>query len=350
MTLFFAFLSILLILITALYLQLPTFILALGYGWTHNHAKKRWIFRFFAIDAFIVFIYLGPSTAGIIAAAIPFAALFIFSLINANSNVFAALDENHIVKQKEVIYDLETEIVGYCDPSGASICYPIDEMVMPRHLINDTFNGNPLFISYCAACRSTMIYNPTVLETKLTFEVICVYRRNMVIADVQTGTLWQQGTGEGVYGALKGRQLEYFAYQQMKLGDWLKEYPDSVIAQEHPDAPKGLLPKKGIMKAMKVTDTFIGPGRTELSGLPLREKIWGLELNGKSKAYPVSELKKSTGFSDTVGGHEIRITYDRDTNQINAEISESGEALRLQNHWWFGWKEFHPETEIWKFP
>jgi len=349
MTLFFSLLSILLILITALYQQLPTFILALGYGWWHNHAKKRWIFRFLAIDAFIVFIVLDPSMNCIIATAIPFAALFVFSLINANSNVFAALDESHILKQKELIYDLETEIVGYCDPSGASICYPIDEIVMPRHLINDTFNGNPLFISYCAACRSTMIYNPMVLGTRLTFEVIGVYRRNMVIGDLQTKTLWQQGTGEAMCGALKGKQLEYFAYQQMKLGDWLKEYPDSFIAQEHPSAPKGLLPKKRIMKAMKVTDSFIGPGRTELNGLPLREKVWGLELNGKSKAYPVSELKKSKGLSDNVGGTEIRITYNPDTNQIDGEITETTEALRFQNHWWFGWKEFHPETDIWKF-
>jgi hypothetical protein len=349
MTLLFASLSILLILITALYLQLPTFILALGYGWTHKHAKKRWIFRFFALDAFIVFIFLDPPLYSIIATAVPFAALFLFSLINASSNVFAALDENHILKQKELIYDLETEIVGYCDPAGASICYPIEQIVMPRHLINDTFNGNPLFISYCPACKSTMIYNPMVLGTRLTFEVICVYRRNMIIADLQTETLWQQGTGEGVYGALKGKHLEYLAYQQMKLGDWLKEYPDSIIVQEHPSAPKGILPKKILMKAIKVTDTFVGPGRTELSGLPLREKVWGLELNGISKAYPVSELQKSNGFSDTFGGTEIRISYNPNTNQIDGEITASGEALRFQNHWWFGWKEFHPDTEIWKF-
>jgi hypothetical protein len=52
------------------------------------------------------------------------------------------------------------------------------------------------------------VYASEVNDQRLMFEVAGVYRRNMIIRDRQTGTLWQHATGEALMGPLKGVQLQ----------------------------------------------------------------------------------------------------------------------------------------------
>lgn len=348
MILTFGILSLVLSFISALYLQIPTFILILGYAWSHNYQQKQWVLRILALGAYAVFITLNPVFWLLLIISIPFLFFWIFSLFNANTRLFIALNEQQILKQKEQTYPDEEVVVGYLDKSGDAICYPVNEMVMPRHLLNDVFNKKPLLVSYCAACKSTMIYNPFVDNQRLTFEVIGVRRRNMIIRDCETGTIWQQGTGEAVYGKLKGKRLEFYYYQLMTLKNWLKEHPDTIIAKEGDNIRKSFVPKSRLIKILKVTEKFVAPGITDLSGLPIREDVWGLELNGFCKAYPISKLKKIVKINDNLGGIDIYIEYDSDTNEIYGKNTMTGEVLKFQSHLWFGWKEFHPETEIWK--
>lgn len=139
MTATFGILSLILSIVSALFLQLPTFILAVGYGWSHNYPVKRWVLKIAALPAFLLFINADPKLRALLLVGIPFSFFWIFSLFNANPNLFIALNENQIIKQKEPIYPGETEVVGYVDENGSSICYPVYEMVMPRHLLNDVF-------------------------------------------------------------------------------------------------------------------------------------------------------------------------------------------------------------------
>lgn len=349
MTATFGILSLTLSIVSTLYLQLPTFILPLGYGWSHNYPLKRWIVRILALATFILFIRTNPSTWTLLVLGIPFTFFWFFSMFNANPNLFIALDDKQIIKQKDRIYSDNIDVVGYTDDKGNSICYPVDELVMPRHILNDVFSDKPLLVSFCAACRSTMIYNPVVGGQRLTFEVLGVHRRNMIIRDLQTGTVWQQGTGEAMYGKLKGKQLEFYFYQQTTLIDWIKQNPNTFIAKESNNIRKSFVPKDRLMKVLKkVTGNFVAPGKTDLAGLSLREKVWGLQLNGQCKAYPISELKKVTEITDNLGGADIAIQYNPATNQIDGINKTKNEQLKFQNHWWFGWKEFHPNTEIWR--
>lgn len=349
MNVIFGILSLTLSVVSAFYLQLPTFFLVLGYSWSHNYPVKRWISRILALATFLFFINTAPTLLTLFSVGVPFAFFWFFSLFNANPNVFIALDDKQIIKLKDRIYSENTEVVGYTDDNGYSICYPIDEIIMPRHILNDTFNGNPLLVTYCAGCRSIMLFNPIINGQRLIFDVVGVHRRNMIIRDLQTGTIWQQGTGIAVFGKLKGMQLEFYCYQQTTLIDWIKQNPNTYIAKESDNIRKSFFPKKLLLKALKkVTGKYVAPGKTNLTGLPLREKIWGLQLNGQSKAYPISELKKITEITDNLGGANIVIKYNPNTNQIEGRNKTTNEQLKFQNHWWFGWKEFHPDTEVWK--
>jgi hypothetical protein len=347
MILLLAFCSVLFAIVATFYLQIPTFILALGYGWSHNYKRKRWVWRLLALATLLCFIAVNPPLWLLWTTVMPFSFLWIFSLFNANPNLFIALQENNLDRKMGLLYPKETEMVGHVIASGEAICYPVQEMIMPRHIINDTFNGSPVLVSYCAACRSTMLYNPVVSGLRLNFEVIGVRRRNMIIRDLETGTIWQQGTGEAMYGQLKGAKMDFLYYQQMALIDWLQLYPNSMVVQEKDNVRKAIVPKKRLMKVLKkATENFVAPGNSDLSGLPLREKIWGVELNGFSKAYPISRLKNRSKFQDQIGQTPVSIEYNSASNQINGVVLATNEPLHFQHHWWFGWKEFHADTEV----
>src|SRR5687767_6277732 len=115
MTATFGILSLILSIVSALYLQLPTFILRVGYGWSHNYLVKRWILRVAALIAFLLFINGDPKLWATLLVGIPFAFFWIFSLFNANPNLFIALNDRQIIKQKDLIYSDDTEVVGYVD-------------------------------------------------------------------------------------------------------------------------------------------------------------------------------------------------------------------------------------------
>lgn len=348
MSMTFYLLALLAAIVSAAYLQLPTFVLALGYRWFHNYKIKRWFFRILSIAFVILFVATTQSLIAVITGLIPILFFLIFSLLNANPRVYISLSENQILKLKETDYPSETEVLGFDDEHGNAICYSLNEMIKPRHILNDTFQSKPILVSYCMACRSAMVYNPVVNKQRLHFDVLGVYRRNMVMMDRETGTVWQQGTGEAIFGQLKGEQLEILPYQQTTIKEWLMQYPDTFIAKESEDVKDGIFPKERLMKMMKITEKLVAPGKTNLEGLPLREPILGIELNGYSKAYPITELKKNSEFLDRVGDTELRVKYDTQSNFISISETQSGKVIPTQSHWWFGWKEFHPKTEIWK--
>jgi hypothetical protein len=349
MTLLFSILTLLSAIVAAAYLQLPTFLLALGYRWFHRYKIKRWFFRALTAVLFMIFLSFKPSLLAILLTVIPAGFFFYLSLFNANPKVYIALNDKQIIKDRFCDYTDETEVLGYADENGNAIAYPLLELVKPRHLLNDKIAGHPILISYCMACRSAMVYNPNVNHQRLHFEVLGVYRRNMVMADIETGTIWQQGTGEAIYGKLKGSQLQYLPYQQMTIKEWLLLYPASYIAYESGTVKDGIFSKDRLMKMMKVTETLVAPGKTDLKGLPLREKVFGVQIGNHTKAYPVSELKKITWrFKDYIGENEVLVCYNKDNNHIIITDALTGRQLVAQSHWWFGWKEFHPNTEIWK--
>ena len=77
-----------------------------------------------------------------------------------------------------------------------------------------------------------------------------------------------------------------------------------------------------------------------------KERIIGIEINGKFKAYPFSKLKKlPQPVKDTFEGVDIQIHYDKKSKSAYAERTD-GESLNAVRLFWFAWYGFHPETEV----
>jgi len=52
---------------------------------------------------------------------------------------------------------------------------------------------------------------------------------NVVLGDQETGTSWQQATGEAIEGPLKGRRLTMVTFIHTTWGEWRAEHPRALI-------------------------------------------------------------------------------------------------------------------------
>jgi len=75
--------------------------------------------------------------------------------------------------------------------------------------------------------------------------------------------------------------------------------------------------------------------------------VLGVNVDGIYRAYPFSELQKSTTaqFEDSFGTTRINIHWNAQANSAYA-TTEADKLLPTTIAYWFAWYAFHPDTEI----
>jgi hypothetical protein len=180
----------------------------------------------------------------------------------------------------------------------------------------------------------------------LTFGVAGVWRRNMVIRDWQTGSVWQHATGEAIAGPLKGKTLHPISGSLVKWGVWSTQHPDGILGTE-PDPPApNLLSVEGMVKLFSGTNKFATPGLAAKDDhrLPAHQMVIGVQVNDEARAYPLDLVRELGKINDTLGGRQIIIIYHPTGDNVDVRMGE--EPLRVEHLWWQGWSEFHPQTDV----
>ena len=59
--------------------------------------------------------------------------------------------------------------------------------------------------------------------------------QNFVMRDVETGTWWQQVTGEGLIGPRRGDRLTPFPWQEISFGIFRREHPEGLVLRVDPE-------------------------------------------------------------------------------------------------------------------
>ena len=189
------------------------------------------------------------------------------------------------------------------------------------------------------------MYAATVNGRHLTFDVECVWRRNMVIRDNETETLWQHATGEGLVGPLQGERLTLLGGEMISWSGWKEAHPHSLAALE-PEEWTGLVSKERVTAVLeKVTSVATVPGRTRRDErLRAHEMVVGIVVDDEARAYPLIELGRLGRVEEVVNGRQLEIAYDETHDVVRAFVD--GTPVTVQRTWWSGWFEFHPQTKI----
>ena len=312
-----------------------------------NYENKRIVFTIISMIFGGLALYFNPINSTIYTLLITSSILLFFSFLFDFKYIFPEVKKVERKLGTLLSISGNTEIIGI-SRKNISVAYPL-EVVIPRHIINDTIEEMNIVVSYCAICRSALIFNAEIEEEKLHFKVSAVWRRNMVMIDDQSKSLWQQATGECIYGKHKGKHLELLSGENTNWNSWVEKHPSSEFAYKCKEARKGYLSRKGMIKGLNfITPKMTPPGFTNLKGLPTRETVFGITYNGISRTYPKTEIESCTIFTDQFDKKKLDLQYDKSSEYLTAIDTETKEQIIVEKHWWLGWKEFHPNTEIWK--
>src|SRR5438067_6006961 len=134
--------------------------------------------------------------------------------------------------------------------------------------------------------------------------------------DEETGSWWQQVTGEAILGPLKGKHLKSVFVDELSFATWKHEEPQGrVLApDEKIVAKREYAPPDWEEKMLRV------PVATQLSDQTLdkRTVVAGVTIDGVAKAYPFSALQKQNPIADTLGTTPLILVLDEDGMSIRA--------------------------------
>ncbi|MCM4157969.1 hypothetical protein DHD80_18400 [Gramella sp. AN32] len=259
-----------------------------------------------------------------------------------------AIDNPKFLKSSEASLANDARILGVYE-NGIAKAYPIN-ILNYHEIVNDSFKDLPVVVTFCPLCGSGIAFESKIGTSILTFGVSgLLYNSDVLLYDRQTESLWSQLKYEAITGELKGEKLKILNTANTTWKAWQDKHPKSlVLSQEtgftrdysrnpYPDYEKN---QQLYFPVSKMNDV-----------LKPKEKIIGIEIKGKTKAYPFSELMKLKGkiLEDTFAGQKLKITYN--SKAKSAEIVDAqGNLMPAVTNFWFAWYAFNPETEVYKYP
>lgn len=198
--------------------------------------------------------------------------------------------------------------------NGEHRFYPV-QILNWHYVINDTWGGKDIAITYCPLCGTPIVYDRTAGGRTLTFSVTGkVYNNNTILKDNETGSLWVQGLGMAVQGELIGTKLSTIPSAFMSWKDWKDAYPggsvlstNTGIARDYTRHPYG--------------------GYDTSAGVYFPNNHQDPNFGSKWVVYGVTDGTNGVGFADTVlkgygmveeklGDTPIIAVYDFDLEMI----------------------------------
>ncbi len=224
-----------------------------------------------------------------------------------------------------------------------------------------------------------------------------LYRSNKVMYDRATRSLWNQFIGEPVIGPLadSGIRQPFFPSIVTTWAEWLAEHPDTTVLSRNTgiypaefyvpeDDPSAIyydyFTSSEVMFPVWLRDDTFDP----------KAVVVGLAIDEAAKAYAVRDLQAARLVNDTVGGRNVVVVaspnsragriYQRNgltfapsepddpdlppttllddsgarwTVTEEALVAESDPSQTLPRipsitSFWFGWYQYHPDTEIYQ--
>lgn len=206
--------------------------------------------------------------------------------------------------------------------------------------------------------------------------------------DEETGSWWQQVSGEAVFGPMKGKRLKLLQHDEITFKQWKSEQvggrvlrPDPVILGAGKYAPPNWEDRMRTVPVVTPPDGILEP----------RTLVAGIDLNGKFKAYPISGIETRNVIVDTVGDVPVVIVLAGDGKSLRAferrvegreleffaRKAEDGKSVLVDSQtgsewdftgransgelsgrrltpvyvlkeYWFDWKTYHRETLVYQ--
>jgi hypothetical protein len=236
-----------------------------------------------------------------------------------------------------------TPVLGV-ELGGEARAYPVHVLEF-HQIVNDELDGTAIAVTYDPLTGCPRAFRRKLGDRVLRFGVSgLVWNSGFLMFDRETQSLWSQFDGRALAGPLAGSTLERVSVRQETMLDWLRRAPNSVFL-ERPER-KRIDYRYSPYRSYWVQDKIPFEVKAQDRRFHAKEMALGVVVNGKARAYLGSIATGAGGrITDTLGGRKIEIEYDSGTALFRWKADPD---VDVTESYWFAWKAFHPETEIWK--
>jgi hypothetical protein len=229
------------------------------------------------------------------------------------------------------------------------------------------------------------VWERTIDGRVLSFRLAGINNQNFIMRDEETGSWWQQVSGKAILGPLKGKALTRVFHDELTFAEWVKEAPGGRVLVPASDSTWRRFSDGWEEKTARAPVRVPGPVDTRL---PPRAIIFGVEISGSDKAYPIERVLAQAPLHDRVGGTPLVLLVGPDSMSVRAfearldtlelelvrpvggaagEVVDVGTGSRwsfagaalsgplagrrlkpvyLLKDYWFDWVIYHPKTAV----
>lgn len=277
----------------------------------------------------------------------------------------------------------DSDLVVSVERNGTMYAYPL-AILRYHHIVNADAGGSPVAVTYSPHSGYAAVFDRTVGGRVLRFGNSGeLYNGNLVMYDRATGTLWSQFLGEAIRGPMVPTALTTLPSSIVRWGVWSRTNP----------AGRVLSPDTGIYNTSRYRDdpyfTYRSSPRVPVEeddwgDLPPKDVVYGIEIHDRAKAFRDVHIRDLGVIQAHVGGVPVLLVQDEDEDVIRAfrrsigrttlQFEVAGNTLRAANTtwsfdgvaiggtlqgmrlepvqakrvYWFTWRLFHPDTELYR--
>jgi hypothetical protein len=194
-----------------------------------------------------------------------------------------------------------------------------------HHIVNDVVAGLPIAATYCTLCHTGLVWSRVLDGRTLTFRLAGINNGNAVLRDEQTDSIWQQSTGEAIFGPLKGSHLTLIHSDELTFALWRSEQPSGLVLKPEAQYEAEYDPKDWeahIVRNPTVVDT-------SKSGIGPHELMLGVQPYwiSMSKAYPIKSVLNAGLIEDQIDRYPVLIVVGPDDTSIRVFRAQLHDAI-----------------------
>ena len=305
---------------------------------------------------------------------------------------YVAVHQPEFVAAAEATFLQDDDILLGVTSGAVAKAFPAGDLAQHGAVFDQVPEG-PISVTWCGVCNTGLVFRAAVKGRTLHFQYDRMVGANEVQKDMETGTSWQQATGEAIDGPLKGTRLTLYPVVRTTWAEWRKRYPRTLVLKPLP----GYAERMANLATRIKSATRVGPegapkGALALdTRLPARETVAGLEVGRDAVAYPFPALRIARVVNDVVGGLPVVVVHQPSSDTTTAfdarvkskvlkfqaanddasalidlgtrstwnayglclEGSLKGTQLKqvmLVPQFWFAWSQFHQGTRVFAAP
>ena len=232
--------------------------------------------------------------------------------------------------------------------NGENKAYPI-KILNWHEIVNDQLGGEAVAVTWCPLCGSGVVFSADVAGQQRDFGVSgLLYQSDVLLYDRQSESLFSQLEAEAISGPLLGEPLRAISVSYSNWSAWRQRYPDGLVLTPETGYRRDYdrNPYQGYDQSRQL---YFSVNNAAPPVLHPKERVYGIDYKGFSKAYPTSalEARGNGSFVDQLGDFEIQLHWDGELGQLLARAPDQSQIVPTIA-FWFAWFTFNPESEVYE--